>query len=54
MVEAEPEVMPVPSFVFASMLPIFYDACGGASLWWLVLPDWVFFRHILRPVYGVF
>ena len=49
MVGAESEVVLLPSFVFVSMLSI-DDACDGASLWWLVLPDWGFFHYILRPV----
>ena len=52
MVGAESEVVLLPSFVFVSMLSI-DDACDGASLWWLVLPDLGFFHYILRPVYGV-
>ena len=53
MVEAESEVVLLPSFVFASMIR-FDNTCGGATLWWLVLPDWAFFRNISRPAYGVF
>ena len=46
MVAAESEVVLLPSCVFASMLCIFDDAFGGATLWCLVLPDKVFFSAI--------
>ena len=51
MVEAESEVVLLPSFIFVSMLHV-DDTCGGATLWWLVLPDvpGCFFCYILRPV----
>ena len=45
--ETESEVL-LPACVFASMLHMLMT-CGRATL----LPDWMFFRYMLRPVHSV-